>query len=293
MATVNFKFSVINITTHPHSCEKYIELFQDAFSCIPPLQIKYYGNECISIVSSNIKYYNNEKIICGLICKYTQIQDGDWYNSKNGTVLSGDDRPNFDIKSFHPNAQYFEFIFIPNGHRLFITTKHGDLKLSQAFLAKALSKLFNDKSLQEKYGEVNVTVEIDTKGMEAIERMERLERLFIRVHLPNGDDLSKEQEAFIERMKNQKASVVDENIKASKNEHITPDKQTKALMELAKSNGFIIARGIENGEKVTKKSSEYPVEYKSSYEPKEENLLDKLISEAISKISNFIQRKNN
>ena len=154
-------------------------------------------------------------------------------------------------------------------------------------------KLFNDKSLQEKYGEVNVTVEIDTKGMEAIERMERLERLFIRVHLPNGDDLSKEQEAFIERMKNQKASVVDENIKASKNEHITPDKQTKALMELAKSNGFIIARGIENGEKVTKKSSEYPVEYKSSYEPKEENLLDKLISEAISKISNFIQRKNN
>ena len=291
MATVNFKFSVINITTHPHSCEKYIKLFQDAFSCIPPLNTKYHGNDCIALVECGMEYYNDKRIITGKICKYTQIQDTPWFNSEKGEMLSGDDRPNFDIAKLHPNAQYFDFVFIPDGHRLFITTKCRDITLSQAYFARALSKIFNNENLQEKYGEVNVTVEIDTKGMEAIEKMEKIERLFIRVHVPNGDDLSEEQDAFIERMNNQNASVVDENLRASKDKHIIPDKNTRALMDLAKSNGYVVARGVENGEKVTRKSSEYPVEYKSSYESKESTLLEKLICESISKISNFIQRK--
>ena len=284
MAETKFSYSVINITTHPHSC--------DAFQRETPITEKYFGNDYVSLKINNICIENDREFVTGYIYKYTQIRDGEWFDSDEGTVLSGDDRPSIDISRFYPNATTLNFVFIPEGHRLFFTTKHQGTTLSQAYFARALSRILNNDEFQEKYGEVTVTVEIDDKGMEAINKIQILEKLFIRVSIPNGDDLSSEKAEFIARMEGQNASSIDETLKAKRHKHITPDAKTKALMELAQSNGFIIARGIDHGERVTRKSSEYPVEYTDFYNQDGDTILNRLIINACNKIQNFIQRQN-
>ena len=133
---------------------------------------------------------------------------------------------------------------------------------------------------------------MDDLGMDAICQLEKLERLTIRVTLPNSDDLSSEQASFVRRMEAQHIARVDETMKALDKGGIRPDSKTKALMELAQSNGFIHATGVIDGKRVTRKSSEFPFSDTESYNPDEETPRDGLLRKSLEKIRAFIHRQN-
>lgn len=131
---------------------------------------------------------------------------------------------------------------------------------------------------------------MDNSGIEAIYNMQKLERLFIRVSLPNGDDIAEEEDEWRMRLHEQHVVRISEDLKSHRNGHIVPNKITQALMRLAQSNGFIIAHGLQDGEKVTRKSSEFPVDFQDKYS-EESSILERLIRNGIAKLHIFTNRK--
>ena len=290
LKSTKYSVGVINITVQPHTPEKYISLFRDAFTEIPPASRKYRGNEYIALKA--LKFITDEPVpyVRGIVYKYTKIADKDWFDSWNGTPLDEDGKPDFNTSRLHPNLSSVEFCFFPNGHRMFIVTKHKQDSISLAFFAKALTHLLNQDHLQKKYGEVSVSVETDAKALDAIQRMD-IEKLIIRVTVPNDDDLSNEKQRFIERLKKQNSRRIDEQLTAEKGMKLKPDEETIAHMELALSNGFIIASGREDNERVVKKTSESPIEYHLSYEEGVESLWDNFVNFVRNKLSFFTNRQ--
>ena len=291
MRNIKFYYSVLNITMHPHSPEMYLDLFKELFPNRRPAQEQYFGNDYISLTLGEESLYKGVSYLPGTIKKFTKIGEQDWYDIEEGLVLKDEDRPDIDINRFYPNLSTFDFVFLPKGHRLFFVHKLRRENLSQAYFARSLQRIFDTEKVRSKYGDIAVTVEMNDLGMEAIYRIGKLERLTIRVTLPNSDDLSPEKASFIARMEAQGISRIDETMKAHNDKSITPDKNTKALMELAQSNGFIIATGIDNGKRVTRKSSEFPISEVDYYDQDGGSPCECLIKQAIEKIYTYIRRQ--
>lgn len=93
-------------------------------------------------------------------------------------------------------------------------------------------------------------------------------------------------------IKNQNDRTLHQQITSEKGKTINPDNETIALMQLALSNGFILASGEEKGTKVTKKSSEMPIEEPLEYD-NPAKITDSLLAHSASRLPFFISRQKN
>lgn len=290
MKTPQIRISVINITTQPHSPENYVKLFKKAFSQAP-VKAKYLGTENISLRDIVVTQDEDHLIVTGDIYKFTQISDNDWYDAIKGCALSENDKPQLDTSRLFPNLTTFPFCFIANGHRLFFISKFRHDSLSVQFLTKSLRSLLNTPELSEEFGKVTVFAETSIQTLEEIEAIDVLQSLQIKVFLPNEDDPSYLEAEFVNRMKKQNARGISETLTAEKGQTIIPDNETKAHMKLALSNGTIIAKGIDNDKKVTKKSVDSPQEFLIPYSKTIENPAIQLVIFSKEHIEFFTKRK--
>lgn len=215
----------------------------------------------------------------------------DWYDAIKGCALSEDDKPQFDTSRLFPNLTIFPFCFIANGHRLFFVSKFRHDSLSVQFLTKSLRYLLNAPELSEQFGKVTVFAETSIQTLEEIEAIDVLQSLQIKLFLPNDDDISEIEAQFVDRMKKQNARGISETLTAEKGQTIIPDNETKAHMKLALSNGTIIAKGIDNDKKVTKKSVDSPQEFLIDYNKIIGSPAKQLVSFAKNKIDFFTKRQ--
>ncbi len=289
---ITYSIGVINITVQPHSPEKYMSLFRNAFSETPPTPWLYHGNDLIVLKAIHFEEDEENPYIHGIVYRFTKIREGDWYDATKGIPLENDaDKPKIDLKHLFPNLTGTEFCFMPKGHRLFLVTQHKKSSISLAYFAKALHGLLNRDHLVDEYGPVDISVETDVKTIESIMSMDILSRLIIRVNMPNNDDISELKQKYIERLKNQNGRTHDERLTAEKGKTLVPDDETKAHMQLALSNGFIQATGYENDVRVEKKSSEMPIVYKEQYDSDVTTLFDSLLGYARSLLPFFTSRQ--
>ncbi|NJB68770.1 hypothetical protein GGQ74_002443 [Desulfobaculum xiamenense] len=287
------EIAVLNITTHPHSPERYLELFKDAFNL--KLPIKYRGPEYL-LLGRHWDIENEQPLtgIHGVLFKYIDLDlAGAWLDlTLIEPIKSEDGSPIIPIpEDLKPNCQATPFVFLPDGHRLFFFTFHEQKRFSPALIAKSLSALFNNKSLVEKYGEVSVTAESSDETITQILNIPNLTKLSISVTLPNSDDLSKKKEAALARIKRQNAKRAIQEYSGNKHDGLRPDDETRALMELAKSNGYIKAEGYREQIKVTESTSKHPVLILDRYDPTQNAPLTRLISIAKAHIPRFTGRQ--
>ena len=146
------------------SCRKFVwsQNFNRLASHLPFLKVRkilyttpqpfpYRGNELVAVKVLSSKDDKDFKYIQGIIYKFTQIRDKDWYDAQKGIPLENEeDKPNIDIKRIFPNLTVTYFCFIPQGHRFFIITKYKDFNISILYFAKTLKKLLNRDYLIEK-----------------------------------------------------------------------------------------------------------------------------------------------
>lgn len=290
---INFSYNVINITVHPHTTDTYRDMFRDACHASVKVPQKYFGDELMDLRIRNLDPmdagYPDFAGIAGDINRFMPIGDSPWYDREKGIPLSDEEKPNFDSNRFYPKLVSFPFVFLPDGHRLFIVSSLSGKRLTAAKFAKAFQLMFKRPELSEKYGDVSAHVETDKSGIDAILRIEQLEKLKISVTLPNGDDLAEYERIWVDRLKEQNISKIDENLTAQRGEKLLPDESTRALMGLAQSNGYISAEGHTNSEKVALKSSEFPLQYRDHF-PEGASIFKKLIADAMEKISIFTNR---
>lgn len=289
--------AVINIVTHPHSPQGYVDLLNDAFELKFPTD--YRGGE--KFILNKPIAINKERPMEGLsgfFHKFTEINlHAPWMNlHKLEAVESEDGEPVVNIpEEMKPNCRTAPFVFFPRGHRFFFPTNHMEqgtrITFSPAFIAKALMNLFAHENIREKYGEVTVTVESSEESIEEILQIPSLTKLILNVTLPNPDDLSGEEAEALKRMQDQHARKVRSEWTGSKKQGIKPDADTKGFMQLSLSNGYVKAEGYNVDEqKVEKKTSEHPVQLKGVYS-KGKSALSCLRKVAMNNLNKFTQKR--
>ena len=121
---IKFHYSVINITIHPHAPKLYTKLLELACSA-PHETCKFHGNESMTLILEHPDELDTGKhdvpYLTGLIQRFTTISGGEWFDSQAGTAVSVVDIPQFDCTRYHPNLSTFPFVFLPDGHRMFVT----------------------------------------------------------------------------------------------------------------------------------------------------------------------------
>jgi Domain of unknown function (DUF4747) len=98
--------------------------------------------------------------------------------------------------------------------------------------------------LIERFGMVDVTIIPSSEALETIFSMEGLAKLRIHVARPNPDDNYLTHTAVLERLRRQHAQSMDiEYSKERSADKLEPDQETRALAEIAATNGFVNGDG--------------------------------------------------
>lgn len=264
----NLKVSVsaINITTHPHSPQLYIQLFDEIYK--KESKIKLRGTDWGML--GYLDRSQNTDFISGTILKFLNLDPNEpWLNLK--TLKEVDPDANKPIIPDHlkPHLRFAEFVFFPDGHRLFYDSK----RISSSMIQRFFQGLFNDVDLIKQYGDISVSVESDQEGINQILELSRRAYIDIFVRRPNADDLSHLKARVLQRLGDQNASTLNEVWKAPRGGNLTPDEETKSLMEMALSNGHLKAVGYTAAdERVEIFSEQHPIKQQVEFDKDNETI---------------------
>jgi hypothetical protein len=251
--------AALNITTHPHTTQKYIDIFNKMheLKMSAKMRDKYYG------VIGWIRPIENEKPEEGLygeIYRYLNIDPfATWLNKKELEPVDIDDEKDTPPVSedLKPHLEKIYFHFYPKKHRLIFDTN----KISPSTAQKFFTSMLKNKIFSEFFNFAEVTVESKKEIIETILKIYRLSTLEIIIKRPNSDDHGCEDEKdILELLEEENAKSFYEKKVAPRGEGLKPSEKTIKLMRVATSNGIIKANGYNDvGEKVKEITEDHPV----------------------------------
>jgi hypothetical protein len=252
----------VNITTHPHSTATYKALFKAAFAM--KLSVHLMGQRYAILGSANAAdESDNASPIFGEILCYTRINsEGNWLDLENIEILDDDEKKRKIRlpKDLMPDSLAIDYVFYPKTHMLFFEVYHHRTKMRPQTMGKFLRGLLNAASLQEQFGEVNVTVIPSQESLEQILRMPRIGRLNIVIRRPNADDQDDIEKRVLKKMAEQHVIRIDSQYVAGRGDTVKPDQSTLDLAHVASKNGVVVAHGQDADGNSTKEStSDHPM----------------------------------
>lgn len=252
----------VNITTHPHSTATYKSLFKAAFTT--KLSIHLTGQRYAILGSANAEDESDEASpIFGEILCYTKINsDGAWLDLRSFEILDDEEKKSKIVlpKDLMPDSMAAQYVFFPKTHHLFFEVYHRGARMRPQTMGKFLKGLLNSANLQERFGEVNVTVIPSHESVEQILGMPRIGRLNISIRRPNADDQAEFEKAVLKTMADQHAIRIDSQYTAGRGDTLVPDKLTRDMAHLAAKNGVVEAHGEDaDGNTAKESTSDHPM----------------------------------
>ena len=277
----SLSIAAVNIRIHPHTTEKYIELFETAFDLKRPIGVR--GEEHLVMLSLYaLKDNKNKKEgIRGEFARYTKIDtDGRWLNTQKLKAAEDADKRRISIpKDLQPNLKEFRFVFFPENHHLFFEINVENRKISAVIVERYLKKIFSSREISAKFNKVELTVIPQSETLEQIWKISKLTNLDLMVRRPNPDFFDAEERAVYERMDAQNMAEVNYEYKAVPGCSIEPDATTKTLAKIAAHNGLVTAVGRDaKGKKVIESTKNHPMIETGSYFQNQINAADYFIS---------------
>jgi hypothetical protein len=262
----------INIKIHPHSPEKYIELFTDVIKLKKKAAIRgdIYGS------LSKFNYIDSNKLngFKGYIFKFLNVNpDEPWFDVEQEKAADSRMIQEVEVlKKIKPHFSFFMYYFFPKKHRFIFTSYYDQKSISPNSVARFLENLFYEPEIIEKYGEVDVIVEPSVEGLEKIFAITTIERLELVITKPNPDDHEDAEQKLLKRLGKLKAKQLREEYVSERRESIVPDNELKILSKIAASNGYVIASGRNlEGRPVRESTIEHPfldpVYYRNDEDP--------------------------
>lgn len=281
--TINL--AVLNIKTQPHTTEKYLELFETTFKLRQPGKIR--GDDWGMIGTLyNSRDESGPGILFGEIYKFLNIDPrGEWLDLNQGIPINADEEDAIPPVPEHmkPNLRKIEFIFYPDLHRLCFETKF----ISPGSLRKLMNILLSHPFIMDRFGEVDISLETTREAIQMILQIPRLTQLDIDVTLPNDDVLSDLSEKIYDRLKNQNVRRIDQTVTSTDDEGIKPDEETKAFMDIARSNGRVRAKGYEGKEIIERSTEDHPLRKKYYYNPEIQTKLQAMLMASSALLKNI------
>ena len=276
--------SALNIKTQPHSTENYIDLLETVYRLKSPRKIR--GSDWGMIGALHrVKMEELGETLSGQFYKFLNIDPrGEWLDLNEGTPIKADDDSGIIPPvpdNLKPNLKHIDFVFSPKKHRLFFDKKN----ISPGMLRFLLNNMFSDPYICDKFGMVDVVAESTAEAIEKILRIQKLTKLEIEVSIPNDDVLSNMEEGIINRLKKQNIWRHNQTATSTSEEGIIPDEETRALMNLGKSEGYVKGKGIDGQRKVNYSTEHHPLIEKVRYDPDVQTKLQAMLLGSLSMLS--------
>lgn len=236
--------SVLNITMHPHSPDRYRKLLEDASRTVR--EVPYFGSR-VARLGPVQSAPGSENLFRGVLYTFDKIDiDGEWFDQdRNDTADSAQVESIFIPSNLHPNLKRMEFLLDANLHKLYFQARNvnGD-SFSPRNVERTFRELLNESNLQSQYGIVDITVVPSAEAVERILDMDGLSRLHIHIVRPNPDDNADSYFLVLEKIQRQKAKSLDLVLaKAREAERLEPDEETRRLARVAATNGYVEGDG--------------------------------------------------
>jgi hypothetical protein len=265
-----FRVGVMNIVIHPHTHQKYVELWRTTFRARRSVELR---SKFKALIGSHHPINSSDHLqgIEGEIYKFFDLDpNGAWYDLDSAKAANQDDLNQIKIPAkLKPDLALFNYVFLPKVHKLVYEAKTSDGKgLSPGSMEKVLSNLFSTPQIQQTFGKVEVTAVPQKDSLLKILKMHRLSSLTIDLRKPNPDDFDQIEKEIMDRLQNMKARRIVEKVIAERGETLKPDAEIRGLAEVAKSNGKVIAEGSDvDGTRVVKSTTTMPLVEATSYDP--------------------------
>ncbi|MCB4809701.1 DUF4747 family protein [Methylovorus menthalis] len=266
---IGLSISGINIVTHPHSPERYVDLFKSLYSLKLSRSIRTTQRIMLGELS-RIDDSDLTEGIFGRIYKFDQIDPNmPWFNVETNEVATDEELAAISIpESLKPNFTTFDFVFYPKTHKFFFTSSHKGKHLSAGVVKRLFEYLIEHPAIRENFGKVEITIIPDQTQLENIFNIYNLRKLEIDVVLPNPDDNEEDEREIFSRLERQNARRIKQVIVAEPRESIEPDEETKKLARVAASNGKVIGTGYtQTGEKIEESTTKTPWSNQITYDP--------------------------
>lgn len=177
--------SCLNLVLHPHTPQKYVDFLKILDD--KKITIKVRGDDALCI-GSFLKAEEGDAYV-GEIHKYLNLDaSADWYNVKKNSIATKDDVDGVVIPDdLRPHFKKYQYVFFPEGHRLFYISKSSTDTLSPALLKKFFEGASMSADLAS-FGNFAVTVEPQIGSSEKLFLMPRISRIDMEINKPNPDD---------------------------------------------------------------------------------------------------------
>ncbi|HEP9907959.1 TPA: DUF4747 family protein [Pseudomonas aeruginosa] len=262
-----YRVSAINIVLHPHSPEKYAELWREIFSSDDPVKVR--GTSAVMIGScSAVNDGNDKEGVTGVVYKFFKLDAAEpWFDTQKRTAADKGELSKISIPDhLKPHLQEFSYVFYPKGHRLYFVSSRSGAQLSPKFLLSYLERVV-ERAEFSRFGEIKLTVVPSEESISQILSLSRLKSLYLDIHKPNPDDQKSAEALMQARLKKQNIKRSEITLTEASSSGIKPDDETKILIKIAANNGEVRARGQNsNGELVTLSTEKHPLQEVVSYD---------------------------
>lgn len=274
--------SAVNIVIHPHSPEKYVELFQSIRRARTPAKIR---GEYHAMLGSARPITGSDPVkgLTGEIFKFFELDEkDDWLNIVKEKRAEEEERASIRLpKDLKPHFSFFNYVFFPDSHELFFVSRYDGKSLSPLAVQRMLEELCDRQSIVQKFGDVTVTVIPEEESLKRILLIPQMKRLHIEIRKPNADTLAVSSERMMQRMERLNASKVVTELTAERGKDLELDADIVNLAEVAESNGYVKAEGYSaEDKKVMESTREHPLRQTVEYDPDVEIARDRLIAAA-------------
>jgi hypothetical protein len=271
--------AVINISMRsPHEPARYARMWRKAFQLQRRIKV---WSDYAALIGSARPSEEAPHILQGDFYKFLDLElVRDWFNTQTNKVAEDQDLESISIPDhLKPHFVYVPYWFDTVRHQIFFVTKDGQDAFSAKLVQKFLSTLFVDARIVDEYKGIAVNLEPDRGTLARIFGMRKINQLVIDLtNPPNpGDDLSDAEREALERiqmesLENQNLSSATTILRGEPEGGVKPDRNTRALAQIAQSNGKVEATGYELGTKraVTVSTTERPLEESIVYNPEKE-----------------------
>lgn len=248
----------INITMHPHSPEKYLELFQITYQLRYSVNI--FGDQH-GLLAGCFKLVRDQKEpgpITGDIFKYTSIdKTAQWFNIDTNDFATEDDVGVIYIpENLKPNSARFSYIFFPKEHLIFYEGYYDGNSFGPKNAERFFNRIFSHQSIIDKFGNISVThIPAINKLSEAL-KIPVKERIEMVIKRPNPDSHAEAERKVMERMKARNVGIYEQKYKASRGESITMDEELETMAYISSKNGHFYIKGKDANSKPQEYSTE-------------------------------------
>jgi len=260
------RVGVLNIKTQPHSAQKYLDLLDLTYTQSQPAKIR--GSDWGMIGTCRKTHPGEEEslLLHGTVYRFLNIDPrGDWLNLLKRTPISAKEEDEVPLipEYLKPNLKQIPYIFFPEKHRFFFDLS----KISPKGMKALLDRLFSTDLIQEKIGQVDIEVESTKELIQKILNIPRITKLKIDFSFPNPDDLSGSGMKVMRRFKKQNIRRHKQESSSTHDDGIKADDETKALMDVALSNGKVEAVGYDGERKIELSTVDHPLSSSMRYNP--------------------------